>query len=444
MTIPSSISRIAAKELARAIQAEAKAAGRRLSYTQALADVAKRQGFANVHEMTASYGEAPLAPTLHPLIASLERHKGEILIMQRRAGEGLMSLIEEHFGKTGYAYVDASSIDPARLAIAPDLPMASLTSRLDAIIIDRFDSASPAVRRELTKDLADRKLMGRPVPAHTTIIVAFYGVTPGLPEELRHCGPLNFITPEPVRNLESPESWQIMGMTMDVAGPFADPTAPTEPELKAFFAETGESPDYPMVDWQTLVRHGTMTDGYWGWVAACYRRDGAEPVLARGPYKIGSYETGRYDGGVRVYDERRGFQDGKVKDFDGHHHPDAPQAFADRLNALHARGTKASMTIEHALVNGIPVEVLPAAPKCEPSDLRGLPVVPAGEISKEAAKLHFNIVTDAHIERAIAKAGGIGASVERIVNAIEEDGTSGQDREGYSDDQDRDSYSVED
>lgn len=47
--------RIAASTAARALMAEAKASGRILSYTQALASLAEKNGYANVHELTASY-----------------------------------------------------------------------------------------------------------------------------------------------------------------------------------------------------------------------------------------------------------------------------------------------------------------------------------------------------------------------------------------------------
>jgi len=60
MTLPKDpartlFSRISAKTAARELMATAKASGRRLSYTQALAELARFHGYANVHEMTASY-----------------------------------------------------------------------------------------------------------------------------------------------------------------------------------------------------------------------------------------------------------------------------------------------------------------------------------------------------------------------------------------------------
>jgi hypothetical protein len=56
------ITRIAAKARARTIQAEAKAAGRKLSYQQALDLVAAEQGYGNAHHMIAGYSDSAEAP----------------------------------------------------------------------------------------------------------------------------------------------------------------------------------------------------------------------------------------------------------------------------------------------------------------------------------------------------------------------------------------------
>jgi hypothetical protein len=52
------LTRIQAKTLAKERQAAARATGRKLSYTQALAEIAKDVGFVNVHEMTSRYALA--------------------------------------------------------------------------------------------------------------------------------------------------------------------------------------------------------------------------------------------------------------------------------------------------------------------------------------------------------------------------------------------------
>jgi hypothetical protein len=51
-------------------------------------------------------------------------------------------------------------------------------------------------------------------------------------------------------------------------------------------------------------------------------------------FKVMGYESGRYSGGFRVFDDERGFYDGVVADFDGDCQAsrDAAQKLADRFN----------------------------------------------------------------------------------------------------------------
>ena len=55
-------------------------------------------------------------------------------------------------------------------------------------------------------------------------------------------------------------------------------------------------------------------------------------------YAICEFETNRYSGGIRVYDQATGFYDGKVADFDGdsQHVREQAQALADKLNGVDA------------------------------------------------------------------------------------------------------------
>lgn len=111
------MTRIAAKERARALQAEARSAGKPLAYTQALAQVAREAGYANVHEMTAQYITAD--KLLSPIPAGdveflLDNAnflpRGFVSVVTACPGSGVISRVLDKFGEQA-VFIDLSILD---------------------------------------------------------------------------------------------------------------------------------------------------------------------------------------------------------------------------------------------------------------------------------------------------------------------------------------------
>lgn len=406
------ITRAAAKAEARAIQANSKNTANPLTYTQALAEVAKRHGFANVHEMTSAY-DAPHTTRLpagwpivvaHPLLDEIERHKGKIIVIRRRPDDGMLNLLESHFSRGGYAYLPAFQLEGAGPLIMPDLHLATPGSKLDAIIIDGLDHS--ARKEELLAGIAKRKLYDKELPEGTTIIVTLFDDEHLAWELFRSPNKAVIVNPQTGMH-PVPKGW----LRVARVTPHAYPAKPTAADLAGYFSVTGESLQFPKDLWRQAVRREETIEGYWKWVEERHRTTGIQPRKeGNGPFKVSGYERDRYTDGKRVYDDRRGFYDGKIRDFeDGSYYPGEPEAYAAQLNAIHAAGGNGAAVIEHAIANGLAVHVLEPA-RLAAQGLKGLPF----------------------------------KGLREMVEADEsDDGTGGQDRDSYSDDQDRDSYTVE-
>lgn len=404
------ITHAAAKAEARAIQADSKKTATPLNYTQSLAEVAKRHGFANVHEMTAAY-DSPKASNIelpagwqiaavHPLLVEIDRNKGRIVILQRRPDDGTLALLEAHFSTGGYAYLPAFDLKQDGPLILPDLHMATPGSSLDAVIIDGLDRS--VRKNELLEGLAQRKLYDKPLPEGVTIIVTMFDSLDlgwKLIQEPANAAILN------------PKSLSARKLKPKFGLPVFGRSNPTAADLADYFAKLGESLQFPKDLWRQAVRREETLDGYWDWAAERHAQSSIQPRREdSGPFKVTSYEKDRYTDGKRVYDDRRGFYDGKIRDFEsGSHAPGEPEAYAAQLNAIHAAGGKGAMVLDYAIANGLAVDALEPS-RLSVQGLKGLPFKGVAEMLAE-----FD----------------------------DEDGTSGQDRESYLDDQDRDSYTAD-
>lgn len=210
-TLPLPIDRITAKERAKDIMAEARSAGRKLTYTQALAEVAKRHGYANVHQMTASYRDAlPETPKFEPTIvnsleAALARGKGGVVMIHRLPGTGVLSCVVDAYSKGACVELRASMIDVERLQI--DSHFTDRVRKAEAVIIDLIDQVSTDVAKRLLSGLKDepRTIAGVQVPDGATIILMTTSPAPRLMAYLTGVRNRVIVPQDPATNPDAPK-----------------------------------------------------------------------------------------------------------------------------------------------------------------------------------------------------------------------------------------------
>lgn len=164
-----SLTREAAKARARVLQKEARLAGRPLAYTQALAEVARAAGYANIHELTAQFAAAGPA-------------------RRQSAGQTPDAHRGQNIGSWFSAFDFNSLADCGGIAVIKSLPGMGLISFIDEIsdgrIFElRIDMLDPELRSGMPKIAEDNSVQWpdplRLIPEGTRFLI-LSGFNPGL------------------------------------------------------------------------------------------------------------------------------------------------------------------------------------------------------------------------------------------------------------------------
>lgn len=211
---PIPIDRITAKERAKDLMAEARSAGRKLSYTQALTEVAKRHGYANVHQMTASYENAPALREVAPMVVdsiaeALAKGKGGAIFIRRLPGTGLYSRILEQFPRDRCVELHSSMLDFADLSIN-----AGLRERLgkaDAIIVDEIDCAPQPMAANILEGIEKGVIEGVALKKDVTFIFLAFGPMHPIADFFKSARKRVIVPQDPAVNPDAIGAFKFMG-----------------------------------------------------------------------------------------------------------------------------------------------------------------------------------------------------------------------------------------